>query len=230
MKTHPLQKTLGFFLACLMTVSAVSARTSAETGTEVQKPKTRKIALTFDDGPHPVLTPQILTVLSRYGVKATFFMIGKNAENYPETARQVAKEGHEIGNHTYSHCRLDRLNGKSLEEELNHCSKTLENVCGVRPVLVRPPEGGINAKVRNDLRQNGYGTVLWNIDTRDWEVKNTEKIVRSVLENVRGGEIILMHDYIGHQSKTPEALEKLLPELLARGFEPVTVSELLSAI
>ena len=72
MKTHPLQKTLGFFLACLMTVSAVSARTSAETGTEVQKPKTRKIALTFDDGPHPVLTPQILTVLSRYGVKATF--------------------------------------------------------------------------------------------------------------------------------------------------------------
>ena len=230
MKNRLFPKTFGLFLACLMIFSALSVRVRAGIGTEVQKPKTRKIALTFDDGPHPVLTPQILTVLSRYGVKATFFMIGKNAENYPETARQVAKEGHEIGNHTYSHCRLDRLNGKSLEEELNHCSKTLENVCGVRPVLVRPPEGGINAKVRNDLRQNGYGTVLWNIDTRDWEVKNTEKIVRSVLENVRGGEIILMHDYIGHQSKTPEALEKLLPELLARGFEPVTVSELLSAI
>lgn len=186
-----------------------------------------RIALTFDDGPHPGLTPRILEILERYGVSATFFMVGKNVINYPETARAVLDAGHEVGNHTYSHGHVSELDHAALVNEIGLCEDALEELFEYRPHLFRPPEGAVTEQVIRCSEEGDYALILWSLDTRDWENKNADEIVRRVSERVRPGDIILMHDYIGYHSKTPEALERLLPELLRRGFEPVTVSCLL---
>lgn len=188
--------------------------------------ETKRIALTFDDGPHPTQTKRILDILDAYGVKATFFMIGVNVENYPEAAKEVVQRGHEIGNHTYSHFHLKQLEQVGLSEELEKCEDTLENLCEYRTHLFRPPEGYLSDGVFECAEQGDYSLILWSIDTRDWEIKNADKIVETVMSKVGTGDIVLMHDYV-YQSKTPEALESLLPKLLALGYEPVTVSELL---
>ena len=191
------------------------------------KSHVKQIALSFDDGPHPRYTKEILSILKEYGISATFFIIGINAELYPETLKMVADAGCEIGNHTYSHRHLRNLSSQELAAELEECDTALFEICGCRPSLFRPPEGAINSSVEDCTAQGEYRVILWSLDTRDWERKSTEQIVRCVLSSVKAGDIILMHDYIGHHARTAEALAILLPELLERGFEPVTVSELL---
>ncbi len=188
---------------------------------------TKRIALTFDDGPHPYLTERILDILDRYGIKATFFMIGVNIREYPEAASAVIARGHEVGNHTYSHLHMNKTDGDHLGRELLMCEEALKEQCSYTPHLFRPPEGVIKDYVETCAEKGNYKTILWSLDTRDWEVKNAEKIAQTVLSSVRPGDIILMHDFIGHGSKTPEALELLLPKLLALGYEPVPVSALL---
>lgn len=185
-----------------------------------------RIALTFDDGPHPTQTHRILDILERYGVHATFFMIGVNVENYPEAAREVIARGHEVGNHTYSHSHLQTMSEGALLSELGRCEDALEDLCEYRPHLFRPPEGVLNRFVEECAERGDYQLILWSLDTKDWENKSTERIVRRVLSEIQAGDIILMHDYVA-KSKTPEALEILLPKLLALGYEPVTVSSLL---
>ena len=202
--------------------------TSAET--EVYrsvKTDTKKIAITFDDGPHPHQTEAILEILDRYGVQSTFFMVGVNVVNYQDAARSVINRGHEVGNHTFSHCHLKQLDEEKISEELKKCEDALAELCEYHPHLFRPPEGMINDYIRHCSENYDYRLILWSIDTRDWETKNASQIVETVLEQVQPGDIILMHDYIGYHSKTAEALEILLPKLLARGYEPVTVSNLL---
>ena len=220
-------------LTVLFTLSIVlfftlSVRTSAEA--EVYrsvKTDSKKIAITFDDGPHPHQTKQILDILDRYQIKSTFFMVGINVINYPEVAREVIARGHEVGNHTFTHTHLKRLDEKRLSEELGKCEDALEELCEYRPHLFRPPEGAINPYIRHCSENYDYRLILWSIDTRDWESKDAAQIVNTVLEQIQPGDIILMHDYIGRQSKTAEALEVLLPKLLSRGYEPVTVSNLI---
>ena len=188
---------------------------------------TMKIALTFDDGPHPYLTPQILDILQRYQIHATFFMVGVNVMNYPETARAVISSGHEVGNHTFSHHHIPNMRQEDIAEEIERCEDALEELCEYRPHLFRPPQGAVNRFVERCAEEGDYTLILWSLDTRDWECKSTEQIVDEVISKVQPGDIILMHDYIGKNSKTPEALEILLPKLLERGFEPTTVSSLL---
>ena len=224
----PLLRKLTVVLALLQTVNTVPVRVCA--ATEVYrsvKTDTMKIAITFDDGPHPYLTPRILDTLDRYGVTATFFMVGINVVNYPEAAQAVVQAGHEIGNHTYSHSLVGGLSEAELKEEMEHCENILEELCAYRPHLFRPPQGAINDSVTRLSEDNDYSIILWSLDTRDWENKNTKQIVECVLSSIQPGDIILMHDYIGVHSKTPEALEILLPALIERGYEPVTVSQLL---
>lgn len=187
----------------------------------------KRIALTFDDGPHPRLTPRILEILKRYKIRATFFMIGKNVRDYPETAKLVAEEGHEIGNHTNSHIRLYGLGKGRDERELEECSLQIQKVCRQTPAFFRPPEGAVDSAVLSAAADQGYRVVLWSIDTRDWEVKNAGAIVDRVLSSVKPGDIILLHDFISYNSKTPEALERLIPKLLARGYQIGSVGELL---
>ena len=187
----------------------------------------KRVALTFDDGPHPSLTPKILEILARYNVPATFFMVGQNVINYPMAARAVIEAGHEVGNHTFTHPHLATLNERSIMQEIGRCEDALEELCEYRPHLLRTPQGVLTPSLERCLLEDDYILVLWSLDTRDWDNKSTACIVQTVLDNVKSGDIILMHDYIGYNSKTPEALEKIIPALLSQGYEFVTVSALL---
>ena len=187
----------------------------------------KQIALTFDDGPHPSLTPKILQILAKYNIPATFFMVGQNVINYPNAAKQVILAGHEVGNHTFTHPHIANLSEKAIFDEIGRCEDALEELCEYRPHLLRTPQGALTPSLERCLADDDYILVLWSLDTRDWDNKSTACIVRTVLENIKAGDIILMHDYIGYNSKTPEALEQIIPKLLAEGYEFVTVSELL---
>lgn len=187
----------------------------------------KQIALTFDDGPHPTLTPRILEILAKYNVPATFFMVGQNVLNYQEAARAVIEAGHEVGNHTFTHPHLANLGEEGIMEEIGRCEDVLEELCEYRPHLLRTPQGALTPSLERCLVDDDYILVLWSLDTRDWDNKSTASITQAVLDRVQAGDIILMHDYIGYNSKTPEALEKIIPILLSQGYEFVTASALL---
>ncbi len=186
----------------------------------------KKIALTFDDGPHPRITREIISILKEYGVTATFFVIGQNADNYPDTMKLLAESGYEIGNHTYSHKNLKKMSEDEVIEEFRRCNETLLKF-GVEPNLMRPPEGFFTDDVIKVSSTMEYDIILWSIDTRDWAHTPSECIVKNVLENAKSGDIILMHDYLSGYGGTCEALRIIIPELAHRGFEFVTVSELI---
>jgi len=186
-----------------------------------------KIALTFDDGPHPLYTERILNVLERYDVKATFFVVGKNAELYPTLVEQIARGGHEIGNHTYSHGDLSRKSGKEIRTEIEAAEKTLLTLIGYTPSVLRPPGGAMTPAIRKAAMESGYALILWSIDTRDWAHTGTEKMLSNIRTHISSGDIILFHDYISGDSFTVEVLETVIPELLSKGYSFVTVSELI---
>ncbi len=188
------------------------------------------IALTFDDGPHPKYTRQILDILDKHNAKATFFVIGKNAKLYPDIVKEELERGHEIGNHTYSHPDLKKISASEFIDEINMCSDIIAEITGKKPVLFRPPGGYINNGIVKEVIDYGGTTVLWSWrqDTKDWACPEAECIVSTVLNNLNDGDIILFHDYNGEKSPTPKALEKILSELSQKGYQFVTVSELMS--
>ena len=185
-----------------------------------------RIALTFDDGPNPQYTAQILDILAQYGVHATFFVIGENVDLYPELLQREILEGHEIGNHTQTH-PLKNLTREQMEQELSDCETTIGEWIDNRTHLFRPPGGIISQAVMTLAEDHSYRVILWSIDTRDWAHTPVDRITKTVLDEAGAGDIILMHDGIKRNSPTPDALRVLIPALLARGYRFVTVSELL---
>ena len=179
-----------------------------------------KIALTFDDGPHPILTPKILDILGKYQIKATFFIVGENAKNYPDVVERILSEGHEIGNHTFTH---DKINSGEIEA----CEKAIYELTDYKTKLFRPPQGYISQSVKDASADLGYDIILWNIDTRDWAHTPAHQICENVIDNITTGSIILMHDYISYHSPTPEALEQMIPQIIELGYQFVLVSELI---
>ncbi len=188
-----------------------------------------KIALTFDDGPHPELTPRILDILDKYNVKATFFTIGENVEMYPDIVYDIVSRGHEVGNHTYTHPHITQEKPFQLKDEIIRCENAIYESCDQIPKLFRPPEGVADGTILSMVEEMGYRVILWDIDTRDWAHTSPDKIFSNVCENVKCGDIILMHDYIYRNSPTPEALDIILPELISRGYQFVCISELLGS-
>ena len=193
------------------------------------KNEEKVIALTFDDGPHPRLTPEILDILEEYDVKATFFVVGYNASYYPDLVKAEADAGHEVGNHTFSHANLREASYEELCREISGTERLIYENTEFRTRLLRPPEGIYSTMVCDAAEDFDYTIVLWSIDTRDWAHTPSERIAENVLSEVRGGDIILFHDFIGTDSPTPDALRQILPVLIADGYRFVTVSELLSA-
>ncbi len=186
----------------------------------------QRIALTFDDGPHPRYTAEILDILKEYNVKATFFCVGSNAESYPELIRREIAEGHEVANHTYNHYHVCKLSGSELESDIFACNDTLQRITGRRVRLFRPPEGVCSEDVKSICDKSDMTIVLWSVDTRDWAHTPLEEMLCNVKSNVRNGSIILMHDFIGKNSPTPAALRQIIPMLRELGYEMVTVSQL----
>lgn len=187
----------------------------------------KKIALTFDDGPHPKITPKILDILDKYSVKATFFVIGVNVKNYPNQLKNILERGHEIGNHTYSHRILKSMPKGEIEKEIFDTQKEIGLIYDYNPTLIRPPCGLYDESLETIARDLKSKIVLWAIDTHDWAHTSTSNMVKNVLKNIKDGDIILFHDYVSGEYNTPSALEILIPILLERGYEFVTVSELL---
>nr|WP_235782028.1 polysaccharide deacetylase family protein [Paenibacillus senegalensis] len=189
------------------------------------------IALTFDDGPNPQTTGEILDLLNQYGAKATFFVVGYRAEMYPEIILREAKEGHELANHTYSHPYFKKTTPPSvIEAEIKRTDEILRKITGDRPALFRPPGGFYNESLVSESKKSGYLTVLWSWhqDTNDWKSPGVKRIVNKVVNNAQNGDIVLFHDHVNGSRQTVEALKEILPILHERGFRFVTVSELLT--
>ena len=187
----------------------------------------KRIALTFDDGPHYKYTAEILDILDEYNIKATFFVVGQLAEKYPELILRELAEGHEVASHTWSHAHLTMLSDKSLEDEIYATEELLYELAEYRPTLLRPPEGKYGDNLLRVAGKLDYEVILWTVDTRDWAHTPTETIVNTVLENTESGSIILCHDFIGGESPTPAALREFIPKLIENGYEFVTVSDLI---
>ena len=188
-----------------------------------------KIAITFDDGPHPRKTEKILNILDQFDVKATFFVIGVNVNNYPNVIKKVLSNGHELGKHTYSHKVLKSLAIDKIQSELYDTEDALYKLCMYKPTLLRPPCGLYDSNLVKVAKENAYKIVLWTVDTKDWAHESVNSIVKNVLENVKSGDIILFHDYISGVDNTPEALKIIIPKLQEMGYKFVTVSELLQS-
>lgn len=192
--------------------------------------RVKRIALTFDDGPHGEYTEQILDLLKEYHVHATFFVVGTNVNRFPDIVQREIAEGHEVGNHTNTHPgALNTLDKTNLKKELVDAENAIYEVADYRPHLFRPPGGLRSENILELTGEMDYNLVMWSIDTRDWNKKTTEQyVVDTVRENIRDGSIILCHDFVSRgESVTVGALEILIPELISEGYEFVLVSELI---
>jgi peptidoglycan/xylan/chitin deacetylase (PgdA/CDA1 family) len=190
-----------------------------------------KIAITFDDGPHAISTPQILDLLYLYNVPATFFLVGKHLEKYPEIAREIVRAGHEIGNHTFSHSLLYVSTKNRIRDEISRTDTLLRNIDGAEPKFFRPPAGFFTKQVLDIAEQLGYKTVVGDVYPRDPHLPGKEKIVDRVLQRAVAGSIIILHDGGNAQridrSQTLGALSEIIPRLKDKGFAFLTLSDLL---
>lgn len=186
--------------------------------TPVEAPK---IALTFDDGPSAVWTPALLDGLKERGVKATFFLIGENADKNPEIVKRMAEEGHLIGNHTYHHVELIKVSENEARLELADTSAVIVRITGKEPEYMRPPFGTWQRKLEQDIQML---PVLWTIDPLDWTTENQDEIVNKVVTEAEENDIILLHDC--YDSSVDAAL-RIVDILMEKGFEFVTVDELI---
>lgn len=183
------------------------------------------IALTYDDGPSVKATPVILETLRQYGGKATFFMVGKQAERNMGIVKQMVEQGCEVANHTYDHKLMTKVPPEELASQLARTNQVVSAASGISPVLMRPCGGARSDAGMNVVGAISMPAVMWSIDTLDWKTRDVQSTVNTVLENVKDGDIILMHDLY---ETTGEASKILIPELINRGYQLVTVSELAS--
>ncbi|VVM06522.1 Peptidoglycan-N-acetylmuramic acid deacetylase PdaC [Methylacidimicrobium cyclopophantes] len=186
----------------------------------------RRLAVTFDDGPTPGVTEKVLAALRERQLSATFFMIGQRVAAAPSLARRVREEGHEIGNHSYTHPQLGRLLAQQVQEQLQRTQVTIEQATGFRPSWMRPPYGSFRPAQASIAAQESLGVVFWSVDTRDWARPGTERILETVLTQSRPGSIVLMHDL---HLQTAEVVGRVLDGLLERGFEFATISGFLGS-
>lgn len=186
-----------------------------------------QVALTFDDGPDPVYTPQILDVLAKYNVKVTFMIIGDQAKKHPEIIKLIISQGHELGNHTISHPEAPKFTREELEKQVSDNHALLQKITGKKIHFFRPPYGYFDVAFFMTCQQQGVNVVLWSIVPRDWEKPDASIITKRVLDQIEPGSIVLLHDGGGDRSQTVAALPGILDGLQKRNLKAVTLSELL---
>lgn len=183
------------------------------------------IAMTFDDGPHPQNTPRLLDMLRKRNVKATFFTIGRSVDLYPHIAKRIVQEGHEIGNHTYTHANLSKLSEANVRKELNRGRDAITRATGATPRIMRPPYGALYKNQRQWIKNvYRYPTILWSVDPLDWKDRNASVVANRLTTRATPGGILLAHDL--HKT-TVDAMPRTLDTLIAQGYKFVTVSELI---
>lgn len=193
------------------------------------------VAITFDDGPNPSFTPQILDILKEKGVKATFFVVGLHVKKYPEVARRIVAEGHDIGNHTYTHKDLVPSTRRMVLAQVHKTDQTIKRVTGVSTNLFRPPRGIYSNAVRRLLvEEEGYRFVLWSVSSTDWRKISPKKILKRIARYTRPGAILLFHDSGAlirregaSRDSTVESLSMVIDYLRSKGYEIVPVSEMI---
>lgn len=186
-------------------------------------PNVKMLALTFDDGPGN-LTPSLLDVLKKYGAHATFFVIGRQVPTYAGTVRREVDEGNEVGNHSWDHANLTRLSYAGLQQQIGSTQQAVKDATGgYTPVLMRPPEGVYNGAVAAYIASQGLRVQLWNVDTLDWLNRDSQVIYNRIMSAAADGRVILLHDI---HPTTIAAATRAIPELVAKGYQLVTVSEL----
>lgn len=196
------------------------AEASQQTGGRMIDPGRPMVALTFDDGPYAPVGNQIMDCLAAYGGKATFYVVGNRCASYQAEMQRMAAEGHEIGNHTYEHKYLNKLGADQIQYQVNRGTEAIQAASGVAPATMRLPGGNKNATVLANIH---VPIIMWSIDTLDWKTRNTQSTVDKVLGTVGDGDIILMHELY---RQTGDAAVQIIPALVERGFQLVTVSEL----
>ncbi|MCA0206107.1 polysaccharide deacetylase family protein [Pararhodobacter sp.] len=193
--------------------------------TAVQTSRPR-VALTFDDGPHPQNTPWLLDILAQYRAKATFYVIGQNARRYPEIMRRIVAEGHEIGNHTFTHPVLSQLGDGNVLREVDRTQQIVWDTVGAVPVTMRPPYGSFSHRqMRMLFDQRNLTSVVWSVDPQDWRRPGVSVVAERMVRGARPGAVILAHDIHG---PTIRAVPAALDGILAQGLQPVTLSDLLA--
>lgn len=184
------------------------------------------VVMTFDDGPHPQNTPRLLDMLRVHNIRATFYVIGSNVDRYPHIARRIVAEGHEIGNHTYTHRKLTSLSAFEVRQEMQRTQDAIIRATGVKPRTMRPPYGALRTDQRvTVMREFGYPTILWSVDPRDWQRPGSSVVTSRILAGAENGAIILAHDL---HAPTVTAMPATFNGLLSRGYKFVTVSQLLT--
>ena len=193
----------------------------------------KKLALTYDDGPNDPHTLRLLEVLARHDVQATFFLIGRYVQQRPDIVRDLVKSGHVIGNHTFNHPLLILKSGDEIRSQLTDCERAMTDAVGAHSNLFRPPFGGRRPAVLSVSRKLGLEPVMWNVTSYDWKAPSIEDIERQVTGNVRGGDVILLHDG-GHEtfgvdrSYTVKATDRLIARFKAEACEFVTIPQMMA--
>lgn len=193
-----------------------------------------KVALSFDDGPHPIYTPKILDILKKYDVKATFFVVSENVQKYPQIAKRIVEEGHDIGNHSFNHANFLLYKKRTLKKNIMKANVIISEITGIIPQLFRPPRGIYNKAVLDLCEGLGIKVVLWSLSSLDWRGTSVAKMKKRILDKVKGGDIILFHDggnifykkKVNHEN-TIKALPLIIEKLFKKGFEIIPCSELL---
>jgi peptidoglycan-N-acetylglucosamine deacetylase len=188
------------------------------------RPAPYRLALTFDDGPHLYYTERLLAILREHGSAATFFVVGRKAEQYPGLVLAMGRDGHDVANHTFNHPNLTTLSARSIREELDRTQALLRKVSPASRPYFRPPGGRYNGKVARVAAENGYRMVLWNVFPQDHKRPSAQEIYDRVMAGAVDNGVVLLHSGI---DSTLEALPRLIRDLKARGFQLVTVSQLL---
>lgn len=184
------------------------------------------LAMTFDDGPHPSLTPKLLDILKERNIKCTFFVIGKNAKMYPKIIQRMIAEGHEVANHTWTHCSLTSRSDAQIRSELQQSEDALVAAANYRPHLIRPPYGAINTRIKQFMfSEFGYSTIMWSVDPQDWRRPGVSVVTNRLVNGARPGSIMLAHDI---HPPTIQAMPSMFDQLLAKGYQFVTVSQLMN--
>jgi peptidoglycan-N-acetylglucosamine deacetylase len=182
--------------------------------------------MTFDDGPHKVNTPRLLDMLKERHIHATFFLIGENVVDNQEIVKRELAEGHEIGNHSWSHPQLSVMSDATVHDQLQKTQDAINRACGLTPKLMRPPYGAFTARQRNWAHGEwGFKVILWDVDPEDWKYRNAEHVKKEILKAAVPGSIVLSHDI--HKT-TVDAMPEVLDTLIAKGYKFVTVSELIA--